>query len=122
MYLATYGTLRYGEGNWTYFLRGCDFLGTHQLEGFSLYSNGAFPYAIKDEGSSIVVDLFEVDQMVLNSCDHLEGYPHHYDRMLVTVGDVEAWVYFVRDVKYIRENFVLIENGDWKKRLASLDS
>jgi len=119
MFVATYGTLRVGEGNWQWALRDkSDHVGTFIVRGFCMYSNGSFPYALTESGE-IIVDLFEIDDAVLGVLDHLEGFPQHYQRKLIQVNDIEAWIYYTDRVE-VKRICQKITSGDWLKRVENL--
>lgn len=125
IFLATYGTLRYGLHNWNLYLREACYLKTTKISGFELYHNGSFPYAVEQDfkGRSqdtyslpqIVVDLFQIDALMLENCDRLEEYPQHYNRKKVRVGSEMAWIYFVTDTFFLKPQLQgPIPSGDWK--------
>jgi len=106
-----YGTLRLGGSAHKHFLDGCTHLGRDQLNA-SLYDMGWFP-AIKfaDPDDSVVGDLFEVCEGVLDSLDSYESHPSFYTRTLVTTeGGVKAWAY-VFNGSVSESNH--IPSGDW---------
>jgi len=112
MYVAVYGTLRRGEGNWAWALKNTSaFIGDYRIPGFVLFSNGCYPYAVEGSGE-ITVEIFEIDAETLNRLDHLEGYPHHYNRKKITVGEKEAWIYFT-EREEIKCSCTKIPSGDW---------
>jgi gamma-glutamylcyclotransferase (GGCT)/AIG2-like uncharacterized protein YtfP len=114
--IFTYGTLRHGEGNWHRLLNKAP-ISTEVLKGFDMYTHGAFPYAVRGSGT-IVAELYEVDDKTFARLDHLEGYPVHYDRMLVKTEDGrEAWIYFSQreSVKDLHP----IKSGDWMEFLEA---
>jgi gamma-glutamylcyclotransferase (GGCT)/AIG2-like uncharacterized protein YtfP len=111
MRVATYGTLRYGEGNWSHLLRHCEYVGEFRVSGFEMYSNGAYPYAAEGDGE-ITVDVFEIDDETLARLDMLEGYPVHYDRKEIVVDDELTWIY-VGAREWV-SNLPKVAGGDWK--------
>jgi gamma-glutamylcyclotransferase (GGCT)/AIG2-like uncharacterized protein YtfP len=87
--LAVYGTLRQGFGN-NRLLSRATYLGYGNTlgGGWRMYCNGAFPYAVQsydidDEADDIAVELYEVDDDTLSTCNKLEGFPGWYDRTSV---------------------------------------
>ncbi len=115
-YLAAYGTLRVNQPLWHVSTRACPYLGTFRVPGFSLYTNGLFPYAVRSD-ESIVVDLFQVNHRVLYICDQIEGYPDHYDRkrIIIPYVKVHPWIYFSRDFLEI-SHYPKVMDGDWLSR------
>jgi gamma-glutamylcyclotransferase (GGCT)/AIG2-like uncharacterized protein YtfP len=107
--IFVYGTLRPGWGNARLWQGRAEPVldGAVTVTGYRLTSNGGFPYAIPHPGAVtvgclIVPDDAEYDR-VLEQMDWLEGYPHHYDRVIVHAalpegrGFVEAWLYTPSD-------------------------
>lgn len=108
-----YGTLRPGEGNYSWCLQGKtrkEVPGT--LAGAQMYGRMGFPYVIlsPEQEDTIQGDLVWIDEDVVsyqdaqNSLDGLEGtrFPgrnmgNHYDRLIADVqteeGVYKAWVY-----------------------------
>ncbi len=106
--LAVYGTLRRGCANHRYIADG-KYVGTGELQGWNMYSNGSYPYVVKS-GGSIKVEIFEIAEETLSSIDDLEGYPMHYDRTQVETQYGKCWLYFVRKIP---SRCFKIESGDW---------
>lgn len=108
--VAVYGSLREGMGNHR-LLIGSDLLGHFNVEGFEMYSYGAFPF-IKHGDGTIIVEVYEVDEETFKRLDRLEGYPSFYDRELIEVGGQhQAWIYFIEQDA---SDNLRVENGDWK--------
>lgn len=107
--VAVYGTLRRGEGNYHYFLNESNKLGTCALEGWDMYSMGAFPFVVPGDGK-ITIEVFEVDDTTFRRLDGLEGYPDFYDRTQVETSYGTAWMYFIHDNDPRNPK---IESGDW---------
>jgi gamma-glutamylcyclotransferase (GGCT)/AIG2-like uncharacterized protein YtfP len=131
--VLVYGTLRPGQGNYYNFLEGrTERERTVTLKGFRMYAGMGFPYVIQtDTDETIVADLIdlkadEYDETV-RGLDMLEGYRgpgknNHYDRVLVTVEDVDgtevqAWIYIAHKSMHrqIAENLPVLPGGDWSK-------
>jgi gamma-glutamylcyclotransferase (GGCT)/AIG2-like uncharacterized protein YtfP len=132
--VLVYGTLRPGQGNYYNFLEGrTERERTVTLTGYRMYAGMGFPYVIQtDTDETIVADLIDLkvdsyDETV-RGLDMLEGYRgpgknNHYDRVLVTVEDVDgtqvqAWIYVTHKSlhKQITENLSVLAGGDWNKR------
>ena len=76
VYLAVYGTLKTGRGNWMRYLKDkSKVLGTFKTEPkFTMYTNGGFPIVVDQGETAITYELVEVDNNnVLNSIHRLEG-------------------------------------------------
>lgn len=117
--IAVYGTLRQGCGNHNYFLSEATFKGEFLSQPeYSMFSLGGFPGLKKDGNTSIVMEVYEVDEEESRAVDGLEGYapgrpPHFYDKQLIETPWGTAGVYiYVRNT----EGLELIESGDWLNR------
>ena len=123
--VAVYGSLREGLHNHSV-LGDSELLGTDELEGFSMYSLGSFPYVrpVDEADKKIKVEVYEVNADTARRLDMLEGYrgdnTSFYDRKEVETAHGDAWIYFIdEDPSGSPE----VENGDWKEYYnpASLD-
>lgn len=113
--VAVYGTLREGQGNWSWALRGrSEQLGAAYLDGFVMYNTGGFPAAVRttDGDSRILVEVYEVDDEVFSDLDRLEGYPTMYTREQVETEYGKAWLYIWN---FDLGGLQLIPEGDWVK-------
>ena len=131
-----YGSLR--KGMYNHSLLGCSIdCGTwrtcEEYYMVGLASN-AFPYVtpfpiFQVESTRIVGELYLVAEDVLKRLDILEGHPHHYTRVIVSIekeGEVrDAFLYMMvdeKDAECMRQNlfrFVPVE-GDWVKHLEGV--
>lgn len=117
---AVYGTLRPKCGNDWLWKDMAVCIGSTTVDGYRLVTNGSFPYAIPAEGQQIVVDLIapsvEHAAVLRTRLDRLEGYPDHYDRVLVQVtfddAQINVWLYTPNDPYYI-EDAVPVPGNDW---------
>lgn len=97
MKVFVYGTLKSGYGN-NRLLSSSKFLGTAVVKGYKLFNSG-FPVATHDENSSVVGEVWEIDEgRTLSNLDALESYPHFYgrdtvDAMLDSVQGYECQMY-----------------------------
>lgn len=114
--VAVYGSLRKGMGN-HYTLSGAKYLGRFDTKPiFNLYSLGAFP-GLKPKGkSSVVMEVYEVDDEGLKKVDRLEGYNSNsknndfYNRVTINTPFGLAYTYlYMRHV----DPTDLVESGDW---------
>lgn len=132
-----YGTLRPGEGNYSWALAGKTVTEqTAYLEGATMYGNRGFPYVLLTPGENTVTGTLchvrdaEYSE-ILDSLDGLEGYygpgeRNHYDRVIRTVTtedgvEVEAYVY-VASAAYadnVKATQPVIESGDWLEHLGT---
>ena len=111
MNLLVYGSLRKGMGNNGYFLGTSKYLGKAMVDGFQMFSLGAFPYVRPNVKStySLVVDIYDIDDKTFKNIDMLEGYPSFYNRKEATTTDgVTGWIYFID-----RPGEEEVLSGDW---------
>jgi gamma-glutamylcyclotransferase (GGCT)/AIG2-like uncharacterized protein YtfP len=116
MKVAVYGSLRQGFHNYG-LLENSKYLGTFKTKPvFTMLSLRAFPGLILDGNTSIVIEVYEVDEKVFSRLDSLEGYPSFYNRIQIPVEGIEgsAWIYYLnsKDRRYSEE---IVECGDWKE-------
>jgi gamma-glutamylcyclotransferase (GGCT)/AIG2-like uncharacterized protein YtfP len=114
MLVAVYGSLRQGFGNHQRFLSHLKPLGLDLIEGWDMYSLGAFPAIVGGSGA-VVVEVYDVDDNTLRMLDGLEGFPHFYNRSQVSTEYGEAWVYHFNEDWSGRANYHhKVESGDWR--------
>jgi len=107
-----YGTLRKGACNQIQMLS-AECLGLYEtLPEYSMFDLGAFP-AVKPLGNtSIIGELYLVNQQTFTNLDLLEGYPTYYDRIQIDTPKGEAWMYVMNKLPATES---VIESGDWIK-------
>ena len=97
--LFVYGTLMRGYGN-NVLLRDSDFLGEAvTTDGKFSMVTGGFPMVYAGGSSNIKGELYWVDDVVLQSCDRLEGHPNWYRRERISVDAaavVHPWMYIMQ--------------------------
>lgn len=128
-----YGTLRSGQGNWSWALAGrtlTEQRGT--LTGARMHDNHGFPFVLRstDPGDTVVGEVMTVADAdytdVLRSLDGLEGYygpdstTNMYDRVIVEItldtGEtVRAYTYLTGAslVDRVTATMPRIDSGDW---------
>lgn len=134
MKIFVYGTLKYGYGNWSYYLddEHVEFLGDASVDGFGLKDSG-FPVAYELTDGRVEGHLFEFDETTpegkntLNGLDRLEGVPRMYQRREVEVipsdgvpimanmyvGSPTCWNFTtMKDCEVVVENDVKIHSWD----------
>lgn len=128
-FVAVYGTLRRGYGNFDKFLRDqSDYLGKYRIHGFELWAD-FIPYAIHTGRpyQTIIVEVYAVPEATLELLDRLENVPYHYERMELLDAKIKinkrrkiycekVWIYVssksrVKSVKKYNEK---IESGDYE--------
>lgn len=122
--VAVYGSLRQGFGNHR-LLVGSKFLGDDDIYGgYKMYSLWGYPGVIKADGNHrIKIEVYEVDDMTLQSLDRLEGFrgsqykDNLYNRESINTKYGSTFIYFLNDYYGNEEN--LVENGDWSEYLKT---
>jgi gamma-glutamylaminecyclotransferase len=113
MRVFVYGTLLAGESNHA-LLADNSLLGQWSLPPrFSLYDVGHCPVLCMQGSQSVSGEVYAIDGADLKRLDQLEGYPHHYDRALITSPWGPAWYYFMRRPPARSR---LIPAADWRRR------
>lgn len=100
-FFFVYGTLKTGGSN-NGILRNATSLGpaTTEEAAFRMLDNGGFPYTFLDGEHKVRGEIFEVtDERTVQRLDSLEGYPHHFDRRVISANTDDqimcsAWMYF----------------------------
>lgn len=114
--VAVYGSLLSGLGNHR-FLDGANYLGTVRLNGFEMYSLGPFPAVVPADTAkdSIVVEVYEVDEVTLGNMDMLEGHPDFYERQKIREVPLvhRAWMYL--QTKDAVKDCPKVEGGNWRE-------
>jgi gamma-glutamylcyclotransferase (GGCT)/AIG2-like uncharacterized protein YtfP len=115
-FVVVYGSLKRDQSNHQW-LAGARFRGSAQLVGAELYSLGSYPMAVLQPGSSSRIrgEVFQVDGPALEQLDLLEGHPHYYRRVVLTLSDgCQAWVYLGTEEQVAGKP--LVHRGDWGAR------
>jgi len=110
MRVAVYGTLKHGgrlAGNMKAIK--AKFIKETIIKGFSMFNMGWFPAIIKEEGSEIHAEVYEVDDNGLNVLDAVEGYPSLYQRMKTD----EGFIYYMDNASKVI-GMRRIKDGNWK--------
>ena len=115
--ISVYGSLRKGLHNHG-LISDSQLLGEFKTEPvYSLYSLGGFPGLKENGNTSVVMEVYAVDETTASYVDGLEGYSPDrvatfYDKVPIQTPYGEASVYtYVRNIPEDR----LVESGDWKK-------
>ncbi len=108
-----YGTLLSSEPN-HHVLRGSRCLGPARTPPrFTLVNLGAFPGMLAEGSTTVVGEVYEVDDDVLAALDRLEGHPRFYVRApIVLAGWLRAETYFFPTVRAMGQS--AITSGDWR--------
>lgn len=115
--VAVYGSLRSDMSNHD-LLKTSEYLGEFKTEPvFSLYSLGGYPGLKEGGNTSVVMEVYAVDETVAKRVDQLEGYEEgrpatFYDKINIETPYGTAGVYtYVNPIPEDR----LVESGDWKE-------
>ena len=114
--VAVYGSLRRGMGNHQYYLSSSEYKGTFSTEPeYTLHSLSYYPGLKLDGNTSIVMEVYEVDEETLKNLNRLEGYypgekSTFYDRIEINTPWGKAFTYI-----YVNElsKDSIVESGDW---------
>jgi gamma-glutamylcyclotransferase (GGCT)/AIG2-like uncharacterized protein YtfP len=129
-----YGTLRQGDSrNGILHESACLSLNA-TLKGYEMYDLGAFPAIIKQKGSQVQGELYQIDEETLKALDYIEGHrpanpeSSFYRRVAVQAQTEEGeslpcFTYILNDASELRTHKVRrIDSGDWFKRAGGPDS
>lgn len=126
-YVFVYGTLRFGEGNWDWALKGkSDMIGYATTPG-EMYTLGGYPGVIlpttddRALGKTVRGEVFAVDDATLRVLDRLEGEGRMYHRRTVAVNysslvgnnEEPPTNVFIYEYGRIPHRDQLIADGDW---------
>ncbi|MEQ9443211.1 MAG: gamma-glutamylcyclotransferase family protein [Cyclobacteriaceae bacterium] len=116
--IFVYGTLR-RSGMYAHYLAASELLREdYLLKGYALYDYQQwYPYMIPQAGSTVVGDIYQVDEATLKELHELEGVDEHLYRFVyLEAHDCHTYLKYdddVSDLKYI-------EGGDWLMYAQSL--
>jgi len=117
-YIAVYGTLMKGNGNYWTYLYGSTHVGKGKtMDKYPLLIEG-LPYLINEKGvgHNVSVDVFKVTDSVLKKIDALEGHPNWYRRtqipIIVGKKEVLCWIYF-NITKSVSQYSVMYKSYGW---------
>ena len=114
--VAVYGSLRSGMGNHQYYLSDSEYKGTFSTEPeYTLHSLQWYPGLKLNGNTSVVMEVYEVDEDTLKNLNRLEGYcpgekSTFYDRIEIDTPWGKAFTYI-----YVNElsKDSIVESGDW---------
>ena len=113
MLVAVYGTLKRGRGN-HHLLTDSQFIGEcRTAPEFTMYSLGFCPAITASGDTAITIEVYDVDKETFGRLDSLEGYPHFYNRKVITTEFGDAWVYFIPRAEEDWNNHEIVEDGTW---------
>lgn len=110
-----YGTLR--KGFWNHrLLSKSKFIGKAKTKEKYKLTADDIPYLTDDKRiCNVIGEVYEVDEQTLESLDHLEGHPIHYQRRQIPVilengTEITAWCYFYQ---FDTSRYQLVKTGDF---------
>ncbi len=109
-----YGTLKKGYHNHIRLLSTSTFLGDFLTSPkYNMISLGGFPGVLKYGKTSILGEVYEVDDGTFYQLDCLEGYPRMYTRDKIKTTYGKAWMYIYNTSRqYTTKEF--IKSGVWE--------
>lgn len=116
--VSVYGSLRSGMGNNHYYLSESEYKGTFPTEPeYTLHSLSTYPGLKLNGNTSVVMEVYEVDEETLKNLNRLEGYypgekSTFYDRIEIDTPWGKAFTYIY--VGELSKNSI-VESGDWVK-------
>ena len=111
MRIIVYGSLRRKQGN-SHWMTNAQWLGDHQIEGFSLYNLGHYPGVIAGEGA-VYGEVYRIDASTLAELDALRTKGGEYKRQLIQTPYGSAWLYVYQRSVAGRQRIL---SGDWLRR------
>lgn len=116
--VSVYGSLRKKQSNYEYYLSSSKYKGTFSTEPeYTLHSLSYYPGLKLNGNTSVVMEVFEVDEETLTTLNRLEGYrpgktSTFYDRIEINTPWGKAFTYI-----YVNElsKQSIVESGDWVK-------
>jgi len=118
--VAVYGSLRKTMSNYQYYLSDSEYKGTFPTEPeYTMHSLQWYPGLKLNGNTSVVMEVYEVDEEVLKNLNRLEGYRYgepatFYDRIEINTPWGKAFTYIY--VKELSKNSI-VESGDWVEHL-----
>lgn len=114
--VAVYGSLRKKQSNYEYYLSSSVYKGTFTTEPeYTLHSLTYYPGLKLNGNTSVVMEVYEVDESTLETLNRLEGYrpgeqSTFYDRIEINTPWGKAFTYI-----YVNElsKDSIVESGDW---------
>ena len=122
--VAVYGTLR-KEGNNNKVIKDGKYIGSFESKPiFDMYSvSNAFPALVLGGYTSVIMEVFEVNDKTLKAIDQLEGYRKNnketsmYDRKSIYTPYGEAYFYVYNQST---SGMTKIKSGDWIDYITTL--
>lgn len=84
---------------------------------FELRHLGGFPAMLERGSTSVVGEVYEVDDDILRRLDRLEGHPRFYHRAWIDLSDGERVLTYVMTPARAGDS-PIIESGSWRDAVA----
>jgi gamma-glutamylcyclotransferase (GGCT)/AIG2-like uncharacterized protein YtfP len=113
--LFVYGTLLSGEANHGR-LQAARRVGVRRTEPrYTLLNLGEYPALIEGGSTSVVGELYDLEDGLLPAIDSFEGHPSLYRRTAIRLLGGEAVEGYVLAVPRRRRRSAIIASGDWRE-------
>ena len=113
--IFVYGTLRAGESNHYLLNHQGRVHFTRTEPTFELVNLGAYPAMVPGGKTSIVGEVYEVDQPTLAALDRLEDHPNFYQRLPIRLTGGEEVLAYLLSPEQV-EGLPFSPGGDWMSR------
>jgi gamma-glutamylaminecyclotransferase len=110
-----YGSLRHGQGNHSVIAGATRVGAARTTPEFTLYDLGPFPALVRGGATSVAGELYDVDGLLLERLDRLEGCPRLYQRQVIRLADGTLANSYMQRLDQIRGR-AKIASGDWVDR------
>lgn len=121
--VAVYGSLRQGMGNYNALLPGKEPIETRTLDGYEMYdvAGGGFPGVVHGEGT-VLVEVYEVNDMELSRLDMLEGYRANSPESSFYIREEldDGTFIYIYNERGLVSNYTRVVDGDWVKYREAL--
>ena len=111
----TYGTLMKGQSR-NHILKDCKYIGDAILDDYGLYEVGTYPAAVPMKGFKVYGEIYEINDVIKQELDYIEGEGYLYKYKEVIVYDDNNKQYNVGFYEYLLDTKWLMlrtEEGKW---------
>lgn len=124
--VAVYGSLRKSMHN-HHILMNSKFIGTFDSEPiYTMYSvGGSYPAIIEGGSTSVLMEIYQVDEAVQKRLDQLEGYDeqyedsdNYYSRTILNTPYGIAYLYLFNDEI---KGYKKVDSGDWVQEKENIN-
>lgn len=116
--LFVYGSLKKGGSNHDLIdqqleNRDAEYIQPASVCGFELYDKGTFPVAVPGNGE-LEGEIYRIPhKFLIGKLDHLEGFPHRFNRKQILIDDFNCWIYYQESAPPESEK---LERSSWSTR------